>query len=168
MTMAQYMTLSNGKKSMVSAVVESQGPQDSGKFVALNPQGKLSPTVISAVQILSAYADEPLAHHQLVTLYVEDDILKVGVADAELQRPALGFLLNDADNEYVDVYTQGIAGGFSGLLVGESYYLDTNGGVTTTPLIDTGIYQYVGYAVSASELSFVISAPLMIESEASQ
>jgi hypothetical protein len=78
-------------------------------------------------------------------------------------KEAHGFVILPATNgEPVTVYFMGHTDVLSGLTVGP-YYLDTNGGITSTPpSLGPGMCQLVGYASTATRFHFLPSIPVVL------
>lgn len=161
--MAQrFFSVVSGVKKLIEAITTSAGAGDAGKIPALDGSGRLSSTMmpvgIGADTALRA-ASETLAAGNLVQIWNDAGTAKVRKADASAAgKEATGFVLAGANvAENATVYFEGTITGLSGLTPGARYYLSdtTPGAVTDTAPSATGaVIQYIGRAISATELSF--------------
>jgi hypothetical protein len=92
---------------------------------------------------------------------------KVRKADASggVAKMGVGFVLSAVTSPApATVYKEGTITGLSGLTIGSRYYLSgTAGAITTTaPTTTAYIVQYIGYAISATELVFEPSDPIVL------
>lgn len=152
-----------GNKAEVEGTVTSTGVAEAGDIVALDATGKIDtsilPTGIGAdVKILEA--SESLSAGDLVNVW-NDTTAKVRKADATTTGKEADGFVKDAytSGQNATVYFEGVNDGLAGLTLGSKYYLGTTaGGITTTVPTTTGnVRQYVGKALSATELSFEAS-----------
>ena len=101
-------------------------------------------------------ADEALSANDAVYISAADNVSKADVSAGGAASRVIGFTdAAAADLASVNVCSEGVLGGFSGLTAGSRYYADpaTPGGITTTTPVGSGntIVQ-VGYAKSTTEL----------------
>lgn len=157
-----YITLNNGQIIIAHAVTDSNGMVDEGKLVALNDRGKLSPTLLPHHEAMSIYADDTLSPRDLVYVEYINEQLQIVKAGVDVMRPVHGFVMDEVSYGITEMYAQGIIPGFEHLTVGGSYYLGVDGAITESPIFEHEMLQYVGYAVSESELQFVKSEPILI------
>jgi hypothetical protein len=157
----QYLTISGNRKTMVSATVSSAGAANAGDIVALDTDGYLSLSVLPTgvgPDTKTIVASETLTAGNLVNIWNDSGTPKVRKADATAAgKEADGFILTSVDSAAnALVYFEGVITGLTSLTVGARYYLNTTaGGITTTPGSSAGnVLQYVGRAISATELSF--------------
>lgn len=161
--MARFMTLVNGFRTLVTALVTSTGAADAGKIIATNSEGKLDTSLLPAgiganVQILPSF--ENLGAGKFVNLFSDAGTFKVRLADNSNGRPAHGFIKEavtapaNATVYPLDTNNPNL----SALTVGSVYYLGVAGGVIAAPLdpLDAGnankLHQRLGIAASATEL----------------
>lgn len=114
-------------------------------------------TVDSANRVCNAYtAGEILAAAEAVYISAADTVSK---ADATTNHSAIGFTLSSAAAAAsVDICSEGVVGGFTGLTAGDRYFLDTTAGAitNTAPTGAGNRVRQVGYAKSATELHIQI------------
>ncbi len=114
-------------------------------------------TVTAAEKIINSYtADEALTANDVVYVSAADNVSKCDSSGATAASRAIGLAVASAiDTAAVDIQSEGVIGGFTGLTAGSRYYADpgTVGGITATIPVGSGntIVQ-VGYAKSATEL----------------
>ena len=153
--MATYTSRVAGRNVQVQPNSTSAGVADAGKIIELDASGKIDDTMLPAGDSKEATASEALSAGQMVYITGAGEI---ALADATTTgKEAMGFVLAAVASAAVGkIYFEGINTGVAGLTPGARYYLDTTaGGITDTPLAATGnIDQYVGRAISATELSF--------------
>jgi hypothetical protein len=151
-----------GSLTESEATVTSTGASEAGKIVALDTAGKLDnsvmPTGIGAdTKILPA--SENLSAGNIVNVWNDSGTAKVRKADgSDAGKFAVGFVLSSVNlGENATVYFEGTITGLTSLTPGDIYWLSdtTPGGTTNTAVITSGsILQPIGYAVSATEISF--------------
>lgn len=152
--------LSTGQDQLKEAQVTSAGSADAGKIPALDPSGKLHPTLLPAgvgAETRVVPASENLGAGQFVNLWVDSGQTKARLADADNGRPADGFVSEAVTSSAnATVFPLGtINSNLSGLTNGETYFLsDVAGGVTDdiSGLGDGDIVQRLGKAHSATEM----------------
>jgi hypothetical protein len=144
------------------------GAGDAGKAVILDTDGRLNesilPTGIGAdVKIIPA--SEGLSGGDYVNVWNDGGTIKCRKADAATAKEADGFVrdsvLSGAD---ALVYFEGVNDSHTGLTVGARYFLSgaTPGGVTATAPSTAGhIAQFIGKALSATEMSFEADTPVI-------
>ena len=154
----RFLNLENGKRKLENAIDSSSGASDSGKIVKLDSSGKLDITLLpdgvgdDAVEIASF---EDLVAGDFVNIFNNSGSAAVRKADRTNSREANGFVLESVTAPAnVKVFFEGTNSQLSGLTIGSRYYLDTSGGVSSTPTTASGdIHQYLGKAFSATELT---------------
>lgn len=114
-------------------------------------------TVQTAQNVRNQYiADENLTANDLVYISASNNVSKVDVSGSGAPSRAIGFAVSTVlDTANVDVQSEGVLSGFSGLTVGARYYADpaTPGAITATlPNSSGNTIVQVGYAKSATEL----------------
>lgn len=161
--MATYIDLVAGLQKLKATIQAFTGNAD--EIVSTDGSGLISADLIpSSVsnKIVSATSGEALTAGQLV-YFNEASSGNVFIAGYDASLPAganaaEGFVLTSVGAAAsVDVYLTGTVTGLTGLTPGDTYYLDTAGGITATaPTLDTSgdISQPVGVALSATELCF--------------
>lgn len=157
----KYLRNNAGQIEELAANQISAGETDAGKIVALDASGRLDNTVmpvgIGADTALIS-ASEALAAGDLVNLWTDAGTVKARKADATTTgKEAVGFVTASvASGTDATVYFDGTISGLTGLTPGARCYLATTaGGVTTTAPSGAGnIVQEVGYALSATSLTF--------------
>jgi hypothetical protein len=101
-------------------------------------------------------ADEALAQHDVVYISAADNVSKADVSGAGAASRVIGITAAAAaDTDPVNVCSEGVVTGFTGLSAGSRYFADpaTPGAITTTVPVGTGnTIVMVGYAKSATEL----------------
>lgn len=158
----------DGTKEKAS-VQTSAGAGDAGKIPALGADGKISDTMMPTgigAETQVAPASEALSAGDLVNFWNDSGTLKMRKADASggAAKKADGFVKSAyAQNDSATAYTDGKVTGLTSLTIGSLYYLSaTPGAITTTiPTTAAHIAQFVGKAVSATELQFVKGEPIV-------
>lgn len=152
----KYIELLNGKLANKEATVSSAGAANSGEIVALDSTGKIDVSVLPVgvgpdVKLLEVTED--LTGGQYVNVFDVSGTAKVRLADASNGRDAHGFVKEAyLTGATAVVYFEGPNDDLVGLTIGGRVYLNTAGGVTQTPRA-TGIHQFLGVAVSATEVN---------------
>lgn len=155
-----YLDNVAGEMQQKAAINTSAGAGDAGKIPALDAAGRLSPTMLPVgvgVLTKSVISSENLAARDMVNVYNNAGTLNVRKADANNNMPCNGYVTAAVTSPAAaDVYFDGIISGFVGLTPGARYYLSiTAGEITATPPSgSTEIVQFIGYAVSATEIEF--------------
>ncbi len=169
MAVDQYTTIVNGRIQRATPTVVSAGAGNEGDIVALGTDGRLDLTVMP-VNILpdvkSIVSSENLTAGNLVNVWNDGGTVKVRKADSTTSgKEAIGFLLTGVNAPVAaTVYFEGINTALSGLTSGSRYYLSTTAGtITDTPPNAAGnVLQYVGLAISTTELSFEASDGIIL------
>lgn len=152
----KYIELSNGKLANKEATVASAGAANSGEIVALDSTGKIDVSVLPVgvgpdVKLLETTED--LLGGQYVNVFDVSGTAKVRLADASNGRDAHGFVKEAfLTGATAVVYFEGPNDDLTGLTVGGRVYLNTAGSVTQSPR-STGIHQFLGVAVSPTEVN---------------
>lgn len=161
MALQKFLALVSGRKQEVSPVDSSSGAGDAGKIVALDSTGKIANSMMPVgigADTKTVPASENLAAGDFVNLWNDAGTLKARKADATASgKEADGFVLAAVTAPAnADVYFEGTNTQLTGLTAGARYYLATTaGGATTTPPNTAGnVVQYLGRALSATEISF--------------
>ena len=157
---SKFLALIGGRIREIVATVTSAGAADDGKVVALGTDGRLDMSLMPVglgADTKSIVASEALSAGDLVNVWLDISTFKVRKADATAAgKEAVGFVLAAVNqNSLAAVYFEGTITGLSGLIPSRMYLSTTPGAVTVTPPSNTGnVVQYIGYGVSATELSF--------------
>lgn len=150
-----------------AATQTSAGAGDANKVVALNSAGKVDVSMLPAgiaADVQTAEASEDLAAGDLVNLYL-DTTLKARKADASggMSKQADGYVIAAVSTgQTATVYFDGTITGLAALTIGAKYYLSATPGAVTATIPTTAghIAQYVGKAMSATELTFEPAEPI--------
>lgn len=155
-----YLDSNAGELQQKAAINTSAGAGDAGKIPALDSNGRLSPTMLPVgvgVLVKNVVTSENLAARDLVNLYNNGGVITARKADADNNMPVHGYVTQAVTSPAaVDVYFDGIISGFVGLTPGARQYLSTTAGgrTETPPSGSTNLVQYIGLAVSATEIEF--------------
>lgn len=161
MAAKKFLRLIAGRITEIAGIVTSAGAGNDGDFPVLDATGKLSTTMMPVGVVAdnkSVVSSESLTAGDLVNIWDSTGI-KVRKADATaVGKEADGFVLAGvtAPAEAL-VYFEGTNNVLSGLTLGARYYLNTVAGgvVATTPPTGSGnVVQYIGRAISTTELTF--------------
>jgi hypothetical protein len=165
----KYIYNNQGTLAEKEATVVSTGPGDAGKIVALDATGRLDSSVMPVgigADVKVLLAAENLAAGDFVNIFNDGGVAKVRKADATtVGKEANGFVLSAVTaGGYATVYFEGTNNQLSGLTPGLMYFLSTvAGSVTSTPPSGSGnIVQKVGRALSATEINFEPSDPIVL------
>ncbi len=148
-------------------VSTSAGVGDAGKLIETNGSGKLDETLLPAgvgADSKTITAAENLSAGDLVYLNASGQALK---ADANtVTKMAVGFVLASISSAASGtVYFDGTITGLTSLTQGAPYFLSaaSAGAITATPPSGAGdIVQPIGWAVSATELTFNPGYPIIV------
>lgn len=173
MAVQRFITMVNGIKSAITAIVTSSGVSDGGKIVATDPAtGKLDPTVMPSgvgADTDSMIADVGgLSAGDLVNVYSNAGTLTARKADATAYgKPADGFVLGaTAQGSSCVVHRAGqTISGLTGLTVGTRYFLDVTAGKMASDVsgfVSGNVIQPVGIAMSATTLAFEPGEPVTL------
>lgn len=161
--------LVSGRLTQVEATVISAGAGNAGDVVALDSSGRLDTTVMPVgvgADTKSVTASENLTGGDFVTIWNDTGTVKARKADATTAgKEADGFVLSAVTSgQSALVYFEATNTALSSLTPGARYYLSTSAGqVTTTPPSSSGnVVQYVGRAISTTELSFEPDAGVVL------
>lgn len=152
----KYIELLNGKLANKEATVASAGAGNAGEVVALDSTGKLDVSVLPVgvgpdVKLLEVTED--LLAGQYVNVFDVSGTAKVRLADASNGRDAHGFVKSAfLTGATAVIYFEGPNDDLTALTIGGRCYLNTAGTLTQAPR-STGIHQFLGIAVSATEVN---------------
>jgi hypothetical protein len=160
MAASKFLALVSGRVREVIATVTSSGISDDGKIVALGTDGRLDQSVMPVgigAETKTIQASENLSAGNLVNIWNSSGQFRVRKADASVSgKEAMGFVLSSVTSgQNATVYLEGTITGLAGLLPGRMYLATTPGEMTDTPPSASGnVVQYVGEAVSTTEVTF--------------
>lgn len=160
MAVSKFLALVSGRIREITATVTSTGVSDDGKIVALGTDGRLDGSVMPVgigAEVKTIVASEALNAGDLVNIWNNAGQFRVRKADATAAgKEANGFVISSVSNGgNAAVYLEGTVTGLGGLLPGRYYLSTTPGAVTDTPPSVSGnVVQYIGSAVSTTEISF--------------
>jgi hypothetical protein len=154
----KYLSNAAGVTTEIQAKDVSAGAGDAGKAVALNASGLIDPTMLPGADVDIIEASENLAAGDLVNVH-DSSGPKVRKADAAggMAKRADGYVLASVTSgQNATVYFEGNISGLASLTPGARYYLSaTPGGATATaPSTASHLKQFIGKAISATEISF--------------
>lgn len=157
----KYLGIVNNRMSEVVSTQTSAGAGDANKIVALNSAGYIDITLLPTgvgPDVKTMIASEALSAGNLVNVWNDAGTVKARKTDATTSgKESDGFVLASySADDTASVYFEGLITGLSGLTLGARYYLSTTAGniTATAPSSAGNVLQYVGKAVSATELSF--------------
>lgn len=161
MTTGTFLDLVDGIPTQKYANDSSAGADDAGKLVRLDSGGRLAQNMMPSGIVPDTKdmtATENIAAGSLVNVFNSSGA-KVRKADATASNKfhTVGFVLDAIlSGQAGQVFFEGVITGLSGLTVGTKYYLsETAGGVTdVAPSTSGALVQYIGTAISATEISF--------------
>ena len=160
MAASKFLALVSGRIREIVATVASSGVADDGKIVALGADGRLDNSVLPVgigAETKLIQASENLSAGNLVNIWDSGGQFRVRKADAQVAgKEANGFVLASVTSgQSAQVYLEGTITGLAGLLPGR-YYLATSPGemTPTAPSASGNVVQYIGEAVSTTEVTF--------------
>lgn len=156
---------STGVLTQVEGLVTSSGSGDAGRLVAVGSDGRFSVTVMPVgvgPDTSSLVTSEDLSAGDYINIYNDGGTPTARLADAGNGRPAHGYVKAATTSPAACVaYFEGANSDLSGLTPGGRVYLDTVGGVTQTPRT-TGLHQFLGLAISATEVNTDIDDQIVL------
>lgn len=168
MAAKKFLRQSAGRITEVLGVVTSAGAGNDGDIPALDASGRLDNSVMPVgigAQTKTLQASETIAAGDLVNIHVSGGD-RVRKADAtavgkEVHGFALAGITSGASGP---VYLGGTLTGLSGMTPGARQYLSTSPGLRTEtpPAANGNVVQFVGIAISATELDFDPADPITI------
>ena len=164
----KYIDNNSGVLTEKSGTTASLGAGDAGKIVALDSSGRLDQTMMPVgvvPETASITASEALTAGNLVNVYSNAGTANCRKADATTAgKEAHGFVLTSVSSGATAlVYFEGTNTALSGLTPGKQYLSTTAGSTTTTAPSSSGnVVQVVGYAVSATAMSFQSTLPIVL------
>lgn len=161
----KFMTVVAGRDSLKTATVTSTGVAQAGEVVALDPSGKLDDSLMPisiAPDVKIAISSENLTSGDYVNIYNNAGVTTVRKADASNDRPCHGFVkATTISGANAKVYFEGANTDLAGLTAGTRMYLSTVGQASATPAT-VGLHQYLGIAISATEVNTDIADAIVI------
>ena len=162
-----FLRVVAGVMTQVFGVQTSAGAANAGDIPALDDTGRIHNSMMPVgigADTKELPASEALAAGDKINVWSDSGTAKMLKADATTPgKAADGFVIAAVSSGATGTaYFEGTNTQLSGLTPGAPYYLSTTaGGVTTTPPSATGqVVQYVGKALSATELSFEPAQPI--------
>lgn len=157
----KFIKLASGRLQEEASLQSSAGAGDAGKIVALDASGRIDGSMMPVgigADTASVTASESLASGDFVNIWDDAGTVKVRKADSTTSgKEADGFVLEAfSASAAATVYFEGRNTGLTGLTKGARYYLGTTAGaaVSTVPSAAGNVVQYLGRAISATELAF--------------
>jgi hypothetical protein len=153
----KYVAVVAGVSTLVSANQTTAGVGDAGKIIALDSAGLLPVSMLPVgvgpdVKIL--VTSENLAVGAFVNIFDVVGVPTARNADFSNGREAHGYVLAATTSPAsATIYLAGINNQLTGMVAGVRHYLSVTGTHTSTAPT-TGILQYLGDAVTATELQF--------------
>ena len=152
--------LVNGKQTEVEATVVSTGVGEAGDVVALDPSGKLDPSVLPTgigADVAVLPSTENLSAGDYVNIFDDGGTPSVRLADSTNGRDAHGFVTEVVTAPAnATIFFEGSNANLSGLTAGDRQYLDAAGAPTNVPPSTAGgdtISQFLGIAVNATTIN---------------
>lgn len=154
-----------GANAEFAPATSSAGAADAGRVIALGPDGKIDPTMISGGTTVALPATETISGGSWVNLWSNAGVASVRNADnTSIAKRAHGYAPAAIASGATGTVQlgRGINAALSGLTPGATYFLGTAGGQSTAiPTASGSIVQQLGVARSATELSFVEQPPVI-------
>jgi hypothetical protein len=150
------------------ATITSTGPTDAGEIVALDNTGRLDLSMMPVgigPDVYQLTATEALSAGDFVNVYNDAGTAKVRKADATTAgKFAHGYVLVSVDNgDPATVYFEGTNTQVSGATPGQNFLSTSAGGFTASaPSASGNVVQRLGVAVSATEINFERSQPIVL------
>jgi hypothetical protein len=167
-----FMRRVGGRLTEILGIQSSAGAGDAGKIPALDDTGRLDSSMMPVgigADTAAREASEALTAGNVVNVHNVTGTAKVRKADATAAgKECNGFVLaNVSLAAQATVYFEGTITGLTGLTPGARYYLDVTAGAIviesgTLPSGTGKIIQYIGTAISATELSFEPGEPMTL------
>ena len=167
----KYIELpASGVLTEKSAIVSSAGAGDAGKILALDNSGRIDNSVLPVglgSDTKSIVCSENLAAGDLVNVYNNTGTSTARKADASgsnAGKIANGFVLAAFNSaELALVHFEGTITGLSGLTPGPMFLSGSTAGLATAtaPTASGHCVQYIGVAISATEISFEPGTPII-------
>lgn len=168
----RYLTKIAGVQTLKEVITESAGAGDAGKIVGLDAAGKLDPTLLPdgvGADTFVGPTTENLTDGNFVDIYDNAGVVSVRKADATTgAKRAWGYVkANVTSPADATVYKLGTGtnSALSGMTKGARQYLSTTAGgrTETAPNADGNLVQFLGIAVSATEISTILEDGCVID-----
>jgi len=166
----KFVTIAAGVRKLREFITTSAGALDSGKAIALNASGQVDATMLPSniSNDRTMTASETLAAADIVNAWDDSGTVKVRKADATATgKKGVGFVQSGITAAATGTVSfEGTITGLSGLTEGADYFLSTTAGAitATAPSASGNVVQFIGVALSATELLFVPDThPIVIE-----
>lgn len=165
MAASKYLTLISGRDTLKAATTISTGSANDGDIVALDASGRIDPSmmpagVVADVKVMNS--SEALSAGSYVNIYNVAGVQNCRLADKSNDRPAHGFVLASVSSgTNATIYFEGANSALASLTPGARMYLSTAGAATATPTT-TGIHQFLGVAISPTEINTDIDDEIVI------
>ena len=163
----KFLKLVNGVRSEAQSVITGVGNADA--IPALDATGRLNQNMMPegvVPETVTVATSENLAIGDLVNLYDNSGTLTARKADNSNNRPADGFVLAVTSSPgNAVVYLEGNNTGVAGKTIGGEQFLGTAGATVEVGSLPTGagkIVQRIGKAISATEITFEPSDPILL------
>lgn len=168
MAAKSFLRIVAGVVTQAFGIQTSAGAANAGDIPALGEDGRLDNSMMPVgigADTVSIPASEALAAGDEVNIWSDSGAAKARKADASTTgKESIGFVLAAVTSgANATVYFEGTNTQKTGLTPGASYFLSatTPGGVSDVSPSATGqVSQYVGIAVSATELSYESARPI--------
>ena len=161
-----FLDIVSGRFKQLTAIITSSGAGDANKIIGTNAAGKLDATFLPdgiGADAVTRTASEAISARAIVNITSGGGIRNADASSEGFEAIcfAPSAISNGASGE---VRFDGTITGLSGLTPGAIYYLsETAGAITLTPVAGTGkVHQVVGYAISATELTFQPGEPVTL------
>lgn len=167
----KFLTLVSGVKKLAIAISSSAGVGDADKIVSTNASGVIDATLLPSgvgAETVVLAASEDLAAKDQVNIWNDGGTLKVRKANATTTgKPADGYIDSavTTGNNATVYRGLGTISGLTGLTLEADYFLSTSDGLitTTSPESNGNVSQYLGYAISTTELAYEPEKPIQID-----
>lgn len=156
----KYISISGSGHLEKSATVISAGVGNAGQIPALDANGLLDPSVMPSgitPDQKAGTSNGAITAKDLVYMEAAGTIARASAAAGTPHRCDGWATTSVATGQPVIMQLEGKISGLTGLVAGTKYFLSntTAGGLTATPPSATGeMWQYVGTAMSTTELNF--------------
>jgi len=163
----KFIFIDGNNKAEREATTSSTGVAEAGDIIALDPTGKIDPSLLPngiGANVKMVVASEGLASGAFVNIYDNGGVENCRNADAVAPgKEASGFVLSAySASDVAMVYLDGTNNQLAGLTPGAAQFLDTTAGqaTETAPAATGNIWQVLGEAISATEISFKVGEPI--------
>lgn len=164
----KYLKNNSGTLQEVAFSQTSSGVGDAGKGVALNDQGKVDDSMLPSgigAEIKLLVASEALSAGNWINIWDNASTPNVRKADATTSgKFCNGFVLAGvSQSATATVYLKGINNQVTGMTAGDVFLSITAGqGSNIPPTASGNVVQFLGTALSSTEVSFERGAPIVM------